>query len=111
MRVPLRDAACVPPVGLDRHGRERRLDVPCFQQHRIEPRLAQPVVEPLRQGAGLQANPGDRQPELAQEADQRFRLACHLGLAHDLAGCVQHAQAAQLQRHIDPDMVLHRRFS
>ena len=85
--------------------------MPRFQQHRVEPSLAQTIVEPLRQRAGFQADTGGRQPELAQKANQRLGLARHLGFAHDLAGRVQHAQAAQLQRHVDPNMVLHRRLS
>ncbi|MBV8703690.1 MAG: hypothetical protein JO118_08285 [Acetobacteraceae bacterium] len=81
--------------------------MPRLQQDHVVAGFAQPVVEPLRQRAGLQADAGDRQPESAQEADQRLRLARHLGLAHDPPRGVQHAQAAQLQRHVDPDMVLH----
>ena len=54
----------------------------------------------------IQADPGDRQSQPANESDQRLRLARHLGLTHDLAAGVQHAQAAQLQRHVDPNMMI-----
>jgi hypothetical protein len=103
----LGDAARVPAVGLDHHGRERRLDVPGLQQHRLEPGLGKALVEPLRQGPGLEADAGQRQTELTEETDERLRLARHLGLAHDPPGAVDHAHAAPLQRHVDPGIVLH----
>jgi hypothetical protein len=62
----LGDAARVPAVGLDHHGRERRLDVPGLQQHRLEPGLGKALVEPLRQGPGLEADAGQRQTELTK---------------------------------------------
>ena len=83
----------------------------CRVSNSIKACLAQTVLEPLRQGAGFQADAGDRQPELAQQTDQRLRLAPHLGLAHNLTGRLQQAQAAQLQRHVDPNMGLHCRLS
>ena len=33
----------------------------------------------------------------AEEPDQGLRLACHLRLAHDLAGAIHHAHAALFQ--------------
>src|SRR5436853_5006468 len=41
----LGDAARVLAVGLDHHRRERRLDVPGLQQHRLVPGLAEARVE------------------------------------------------------------------
>ncbi len=81
----LRNAARVPPAGLDRHGRERRLDVPCFQRHRTKACLAQPAVEPLRHWTGFQAGTGGQQPEPAQECNPCLRIARRLGLAHAAA--------------------------
>src|SRR3712207_8672933 len=54
-------------------------------------------MQPLRQGAGLQADPRQHQTALPEVPDQRVRLAGHLGLAHDAARAVHHAHAAQLQ--------------
>ena len=64
-------------------------------------------MKPLRQGAGLQADPGQRQAELPEEGDQRLRLARHLGFADDPARPVDHAHAAPFQRDVDPGIVLH----
>ena len=71
------------------------------------PAPVRPGVQPLRERPGLQPDPGHRQAELAEEPDQRLRLARHLGLAHDLARRVDHAHAAPFQRDVDPGIVLH----
>jgi hypothetical protein len=60
------------------------LDVPGLQQHRLEAGGGQAGVQPLRERSGLQADAGQRQTELAEETDERLRLAGDLGLAHDL---------------------------
>ena len=83
--------------------------MPRFQQHGLEPRIVQPVVEPLRQRTSFQADPHDGQIKPAQELGQRLGLARDLRLPDDLACRVQHAQAAQLQRHVNPNMVFHGR--
>jgi hypothetical protein len=103
----LGDAAGVLAVGLDDHRRERRLDVPRLQQHGLEARFGQAGVQPLRQGSGLEPDPGQRQAELAEEVDQRLRLARHLRLTDDPAGGIHHAHAAPFQRDVDPGIVLH----
>jgi hypothetical protein len=95
------------PIGLHDHGRERRLDLPGLEQHRLEPGLGEARVEPLRQGPGLQADAGQRQAELAEEADQCLGLARHLRLTDDPSGRVDHADAAPFQRDIDPGVRLH----
>jgi hypothetical protein len=105
----LGDPAGIAPVSLDRHGRQRCLDVPRLQQHGCQAGLVQPVVQPLRQRTRLQADPRDRQVEAAYERHQRLRLARNLGLPDDLASHIEHAQAAQLQRHVDANVVLHDR--
>jgi hypothetical protein len=103
----LGDAAGVLAVGLHHHRRQRRLHVPRLQQHRLEARLAQAGVQPLRQGAGFQADPRHLDAEAAEPGGQSLRFARHLGLAHDPPGGVHHAHAAVFQRDVDPGKVLH----
>jgi hypothetical protein len=103
----LRDAAGVLAVGLHNHGRKRRLHMPGLKQHGIVACPDQGRVQPLRQGAGLQADARQRQSEVVQEADQRLRLAGHLRLAHDPPRGVHHAHAALFQRHVDPGIMVH----
>src|ERR671913_1687939 len=75
---------------------------------RIRARLTRDSpYEPLRERPGFQPDPDQRQAELAEEADQRLRLARYLGLANDPAAAVDHAHAAQFQRHVDPGIMLH----
>ena len=100
-------AGAIHPIGLHDHGRERRLDLPGLQQHRLEPGRGQAGVQPLRQGSGLQADAGQRYAELAEERDQRLRLARHLGLAHDPPRRIDHADAAPFQRDVDLGIMLH----
>jgi hypothetical protein len=101
------DAARVLAVGLHDHGRERRLHVPRLQQRRLEPGAGQAGVQPLRQRPGLQPDPGQRQAEPAEEADERLGLARHLGLAHHPPAGIHHAHAAPFQGDVDPGIGLH----
>src|SRR3954471_17636887 len=103
----LGDAARVLAVGLHDHRRQRRLDLPGLQQHRLEARPGQAGVQPLGERPGFEPDPGQRQAELAEEADQRLRLARHLRLADDPPARVDHADAAPFQGDVDPGMVLH----
>ena len=57
----------------------------------------------------LQADADDRHTKAAQEGNQRLRFTRDFRFPDDLAGRIQHAQAAQLQRHVDPNMVFHDR--
>jgi hypothetical protein len=100
-------AGAIHPIGLDHHRRERRLDLPGLEQDRLEPDPGQAGVQPLRERPGLQPDPGHRHAELPEEAGQRLGLARHLGLAHDLPGRADHADAALFQGYIDPGVVLH----
>ena len=71
----LRDPACVTAVGLDRHGRQRRLNMARFKQYRFETRCLERVIQLLRQGTCLQADADDVNLETAQEGDQCLRFA------------------------------------
>ena len=71
------------------------------------PAPVRPACSHCDERPGLQPDPGQRQAELAEEADQRLRLARHLGLADDPARRVDHAHAAPFQRDVDPGIVLH----
>jgi hypothetical protein len=93
----LGDAAGVLAVGLHHHRRERRLDVPGLEQHRVKPGCFQPGVQPLRQWPRLQADPLEFQAEPAQKVHERLGLARHLGLTHHRARRIDHAYAAQFQ--------------
>src|SRR5712692_60595 len=50
-------------------------------------------IEPLRQRPRLKSDPGQPKPERTEPADQRLRLARHLGLPDDLAAGVDNAHA------------------
>jgi hypothetical protein len=67
-------------------------------------------VNPLGQRSGFEPDPRDGQAKLAAEPGQRLGLAGDLGLAHDPAGRVDHAEAALLQRDVDADKMLHGRL-
>ena len=75
------------------------------------PAPPQPAVKPCRQRTGLEPDGCDRHLELGDEAHQRVRLARNLRLAHHRASRVEDAHAAQLQRDVDADVVLHVRPS
>ena len=49
--------------------------MPRLQQHGLKASPGQARVQPLRERPRLQPDPGQRQAELAEEADQRLRLA------------------------------------
>src|SRR5438477_12363470 len=72
-------------VGLDHHGRQRRLYVPRLEQHHLEPSRDQTGMQPLRQRPRFQPDPPHPSLQPAEEPDQGLRLARHLCLAHDLA--------------------------
>lgn len=57
----LGDPACIFPVGLHRHRRERRLHMPCPEQNRIAPGGHKPGTQRLRQCPSLEPNAADRQ--------------------------------------------------
>ena len=71
-----------------------------LEQHDLEPGLRQAGVQPLRQRPGLEPDPRHHQAELAEEPNQRLRLARHLGLADDPSAAIHHAHAALFQRHV-----------
>src|SRR5215204_5091800 len=59
---PMRKSCAMPrvaAVGLDRHGRQRRLHMPGLEQDDRETRVRQGGVQPLRQGPGLQPDAHD----------------------------------------------------
>ena len=84
-----------------------RVGGPRREQHRLEPGLGEARVEPLRERPRLQADAGQRQTQLAEETDERLRLAGDLGLTHNPPRRVDHAHAAPFQRDVDPGKVLH----
>ena len=103
----LRDGARIRPVGLDRHGPGRRSQVPRLEQHDGQSRRPEPSMEPLRHGPGLQADAGERETGAAQGGRERFRLTLCLQLPQHSPGAVNNADAARLQRDVDPGIVGH----
>ncbi len=93
-------------VGLHDHGGQGCLHVPRLQQHGRMPGLYPASIQPLRQRTRLQTDAGQGQSQPGQEGGERLRLTRHLRLADDLSGGVDHADAAEVQRHVNPGMVL-----
>ena len=73
-----------------------------------KPGPGQAGVQPLRQRAGLQPDPGHRQAEPAEEqaTSASGSLATFASRTIRPVG-VDHAHAAPFQRHVDPGIVLH----
>ncbi|SFO66536.1 hypothetical protein SAMN04244567_02646 [Paracoccus pantotrophus] len=102
-----RNAFCVPPVRLDRHGLQSALHLPGFHQHDLQSRLGQPSVQPLRQGPCFKANGGDGVLSFPDPARPRFRLAGSLRLHHELSMFADHADSGLFQRYIQSSKQLH----
>ena len=97
----------IPAVRLDRHRLQRGLHLPGLHQHGLEAGVGQPLVQPVGQGTGFEADRGDPVRQLAHERNQRFRCAGDPRLRHDLALLAENADCRACQRYIQPDKNIH----
>ena len=74
---------------------------------RPEAGVSQPLVQPVGQGTGFEADRGDPVRQLAHERNQRFRCAGDPRLRHDLALLAENADCRACQRYIQPDIDIH----
>ena len=102
-----RDVAGVDPVGLDRHGADRRLHVPGVNADHQQARRGQAVAQPGRQRPRLDADPFEGQAGRAQECGDGLRFARGLAFAHDPAVVVDDADRRLFHRDVKADIVLH----
>ena len=68
-----------------------------LQQYHRQAGLDHAGMQPLGQRAGLQPDLGEWQAKIRKELHQRVRLTQHLGLTHDLALVIDHADVALFQ--------------
>jgi len=93
----LRNPARVIAIVLDRHRPESIAHVARLQELNPKTRRPHRRIEPLRQRAGLQADPLKFEVEATEPGDQRLRLARNPLLPDDLASPVHHANARVFQ--------------
>jgi len=79
--------------------------MPGLQENRLEGRLRQAGMKPLRQRPGLQPDARQWQAKSLQERNKGVGVAFDLHLFHDLARCVDNTTARQFQRHVDSCIV------
>lgn len=90
----LGDPACVFSIGWYRHGRERRLHIPCFGQSHIAPAGHNARMQPLCQRPRLGFDAYNRQVTFIEVACRCLRLAGDLDLTYDLSACAHNAHNA-----------------
>jgi len=93
----LRNAAGIVAVRLHRHRFERLAHMPRLQKLNRQPRFPYRRIKPLRQRPRFQPDPAQSVVQRLEPADQRSRIAGHLGLPKNFAGPIHNAYARVFQ--------------
>lgn len=94
-----RDVFRIPSICLARDSLQRALYLPGFHEHDIQSRLGQPAAKPLRERASFKSDSGEGAIKVPHAMRQRFWLAGHLHLSHNLPVLVDHTNGSFLKRH------------